>query len=216
MARRVIHSILVASIFSACLLQVSAFQASFSTTQLARGSFKASSSRISSQFRRPFSRIFAEDESENQWEDKVEKVVPKDDNPLIQFKRWMRSEEGRGDVQTYFVSLAIALLLRFTIVEPRYIPSLSMYPTFEVGDQLAVEKVTKRIKPFYRSEVVVFNPPQTFRDIMTENYGQSQARSREALIKRIVAIEVRFKQISYVGNSFFASLLTGIWRFIGR
>jgi hypothetical protein len=32
-----------------------------------------------------------------------------------------------------------------------------------VGDQLAVEKVTKRLETFYRNEVVVFNPPQTFR-----------------------------------------------------
>ena len=65
-----------------------------------------------------------------------------------------------------------------------------MYPTFEVGDQLAVEKVTKRIKPFYRQEVVVFNPPETFRELMVGQYGQSGARAREALIKRIVAIEV--------------------------
>jgi len=115
-----------------------------------------------------------------------------DDSSFVeQFKRWWNSEEGRDDVRTYFVSLFIALLLRFTIVEPRYIPSLSMYPTFEVGDQLAVEKVTKRLKPFYRQEVVVFNPPQTFRDMIVGDYGQSNARAKEALIKRIVAIEVR-------------------------
>lgn len=106
-----------------------------------------------------------------------------------EIKQWWNSDEGKDDVKTYFISLGIALLLRFTIVEPRYIPSLSMYPTFEVGDQLAVEKVTKRIKPFYRQEVVVFNPPQAFRDIMTNQYGQDVSRAREALIKRIVAIE---------------------------
>jgi signal peptidase I len=83
------------------------------------------------------------------------------------------------------------LLLRLTIIEPRFIPSLSMYPTFQVGDQLAVEKVTKRLKPFYRQEVVVFNPPQTFRDILVDQYGQDASRAKEALIKRIVAIEVR-------------------------
>lgn len=108
---------------------------------------------------------------------------------IDELKEWWSSEEGKDDVKTYFVSLGIALLLRFTIIEPRYIPSLSMYPTFEVGDQLAVEKVTKRIKPFYRQEVVVFNPPQSFRDIMVDKYGQDVSRAREALIKRIVAIE---------------------------
>jgi len=121
-----------------------------------------------------------------------------DDSSFVeQFKRWWNSDEGKDDVRTYFVSLFIALLLRFTIVEPRYIPSLSMYPTFEVGDQLAVEKVTKRIKPFYRQEVIVFNPPQTFRDMVVGDYGQSDARAKEALIKRIVAIdgdEVEVKQ----------------------
>jgi signal peptidase I len=101
--------------------------------------------------------------------------------------RWFQSEDGKEDIKIYFISLFIALLLRFTIVEPRYIPSLSMYPTFEVGDQLAVEKVTKLVKPLYRTEVVVFNPPQTFRDIV-EGYGDPN-RAREALIKRIVAVE---------------------------
>jgi hypothetical protein len=104
-----------------------------------------------------------------------------------QVREWFASPEGREDVRTYTVSLGVALLLRLLIVEPRYIPSLSMYPTFEVGDQLAVEKVTKRIRPLGRREVVVFNPPERFRDIV----GGGSQKAKEALIKRIVAIEVR-------------------------
>ena len=103
---------------------------------------------------------------------------------LAPLQNWLRSDEGKEDIKTYFVSLFIALLLRFTLIEPRYIPSLSMYPTFDVGDQLAVEKVTKRIKPLYRTEVVVFNPPQAFKDIVGDS-----SKGKEALIKRIVAIE---------------------------
>lgn len=110
-------------------------------------------------------------------------------NFLDTLKSWIKSDEGKEDIQTYTLSLAIALLLRLTIIEPRYIPSLSMYPTFDVGDQLAVEKVTKRIRPFYRNEVVVFNPPESFRQIMVNNYGGSNKKSKEALIKRIVAVE---------------------------
>jgi Signal peptidase, peptidase S26 len=114
-----------------------------------------------------------------------------DNSVLVRIRRWLKSDEGRDDVRTYFFSLFVALLLRFAIIEPRFIPSLSMYPTFDVGDQLAVEKVTKRIKPFYRQEVVVFNPPQSFRDLMVGQYGQDNSRAKEALIKRIVALEVR-------------------------
>jgi Signal peptidase, peptidase S26 len=119
---------------------------------------------------------------------------PRDDSIGDKFQRWWNSDEGKDDVKTYFISLGVALLLRLIIVEPRFIPSLSMYPTFEVGDQLAVEKVTKRLKPFYRQEVVVFHPPQSFRDIMVDQYGQDASRAKEALIKRIVAIEVRKKR----------------------
>lgn len=110
-------------------------------------------------------------------------------NIIDQFRGWLGSEEGKRDIQTYTISLAIALLLRTLIIEPRYIPSLSMYPTFDIGDQLAVEKVSKRIRPMERKEVVVFNPPATFRDIMDVNYGVNSKKSKEALIKRIVAVE---------------------------
>lgn len=116
------------------------------------------------------------------WEDST--PDDEDDNIIESIQKWVKSDEGKEDIQTYFVSLFIALLLRFTIIEPRYIPSLSMFPTFEVGDQLAVEKVTKRIKPFYRNEVVVFNPPQAFREIIGD-----PRKGKEALIKRIVAVQ---------------------------
>jgi hypothetical protein len=148
--------------------------------------------------------LSAEENADDQWTEEPDNNNNNNndnDSPSIieQFQRWLKSAEGQDDVKTYFVSLFIALALRFTIIEPRYIPSLSMYPTFDVGDQLAVEKVTKRISPFYRQEVVVFNPPESFRDIIVGDYGQSTARAKEALIKRIVAIEVRTdRRIYYV------------------
>ena len=124
----------------------------------------------------------------NQWSDDDDddnKKSFKDLSFLEQVQEWFASEEGKEDVKTYTVSLSVALLLRLLIIEPRYIPSLSMYPTFEVGDQLAVEKVTKRIRPFNRNEVVVFNPPETFRTLV----GDNNRKAKEALIKRIVAVE---------------------------
>lgn len=127
------------------------------------------------------------DSLNSDWKDKAP-TPPEVEGIFASLSNWFKSEEGRDDVKTYFISLFIALLVRFTIIEPRFIPSLSMYPTFEVGDQLAVEKVTKRLKPFYRNEVVVFNPPQTFRDIVENQYGGT-SKGKEALIKRVVAVE---------------------------
>lgn len=123
----------------------------------------------------------------NQWNDDNDdnKKSFKDMSFFEQIQEWFASDEGKEDVKTYTVSLSVALLLRLLIIEPRYIPSLSMYPTFEVGDQLAVEKVTKRLRPFNRNEVVVFNPPERFRELV----GESSRKSKEALIKRIVAVE---------------------------
>jgi len=112
----------------------------------------------------------------------------KKNNLLTNVLKWIKSDEAKEDFQVYIASFSVALLLRFLIIEPRYIPSLSMYPTFDVGDQLAVEKVTKRLRPFNRNEVVVFNPPKTFQDIMINTYNNNK-KSKEALIKRIVAIE---------------------------
>ena len=135
----------------------------------------------------PIAKSINTDWSDNTDDDKGA-APSKEEGVLDAIKNWFRSEEGREDIKTYFISLAIALLLRFTIVEPRFIPSLSMYPTFDVGDQLAVEKVTRLYKPLYRNEVVVFKPPQAFRDIVEGQYGD-KSRAREALIKRIVAVE---------------------------
>ncbi|GMI09395.1 hypothetical protein TrLO_g6826 [Triparma laevis f. longispina] len=112
-----------------------------------------------------------------------------DDNPISSLQKWFSSPEAAEDIKTYTLSLFVALSIRFFIVEPRYIPSLSMYPTFEVGDQLAVEKITKRIRPPRRGEVVVFNPPQAFREMVFDSVSDSSKKAKEALIKRVVATE---------------------------
>ena len=117
--------------------------------------------------------------------------VPEPDsgNPIMD--KWNSfTPEFQEDLKTFLASLTVALSIRGFIVEPRFIPSLSMYPTFDVGDQLAVEKVSKRLRPLvrqdpfpiHRNEVVVFNPPPAFKALVS-----SRARD-EALIKRVVAV----------------------------
>ncbi len=51
--------------------------------------------------------------------------------------------QGREEAMQWTLTFLVAITFRTFVMEPRFIPSLSMYPTFEVGDQLAVEKITK-------------------------------------------------------------------------
>lgn len=97
-------------------------------------------------------------------------------------KQWKEDPEFQEDVKTFFTSLTIALAIRGFLVEPRFIPSLSMYPNFDIGDQLTVDKISKRWREYQRRDVVVFNPPPRFNDVVGGD------RSGDALIKRIVAV----------------------------
>ncbi|CAE7942814.1 PLSP1 [Symbiodinium sp. KB8] len=105
------------------------------------------------------------------------------DDGLKGFVRKLKEDpEFQEDVKTFFTSLTVALLIRGFLVEPRFIPSLSMYPNFDIGDQLTVDKVSKRWREYQRRDVVVFNPPPAFSLVVGGD------RSGDALIKRVVAL----------------------------
>lgn len=99
-------------------------------------------------------------------------------NPIV--KKWRSlSDETRDDIKTSVISFTFALLVRLFFVEPRFIPSLSMFPTFDIGDQLLVDKITHTKRHYERGDVVVFNPTDTYIEL---------TGNTEALIKRIVAV----------------------------
>ena len=117
-------------------------------------------------------------------------------SPVLALRaEWERLRAGEGEayefLQEFLPTFAFFLAIRLLIIEPRYIPSLSMYPTFNVDDQLMVEKVTKWYRAPERRDVVVFDPPPIFWDLT------SRVPDGEAVIKRVVAVagdEVRVSQ----------------------
>ena len=82
---------------------------------------------------------------------------------------------------TVLIALALALIIRVFIAEPRYIPSESMFPTLETGDRLVVEKVAYKFHPPARGDIIVFQPPVKLRIL---GYEKNQA-----FIKRAIATE---------------------------
>lgn len=73
-------------------------------------------------------------------------------------------------------ALAVALLLRATLVQAYYIPSPSMEDTLVEGDRVLVNKLSYRLHDINRGDVVVFSKPP----------GESGAI--DDLIKRVIAL----------------------------
>ena len=79
------------------------------------------------------------------------------------------------------LAVTLALVLRFGLIEPRWIPSGSMLPTLQRQDHVLVEKVSQRLgRQPRRGDVVVFRPPA---QLLASGYSSSQA-----LIKRVVGL----------------------------
>ena len=77
----------------------------------------------------------------------------------------------------------VALLLRWVVIEPRWIPSGSMLPTLQLQDRILVEKVRPSLRLLQhdhlkRDSIVVFSPPATL--------VQAGYDPKAALIKRVV------------------------------
>ena len=89
------------------------------------------------------------------------------------------------DLRNLIIWVVFALIIRWQVIEPRWIPSGSMLPTLQIQDKILVEKITPKIsleKYFtnFKDQIIVFNPPQ---NLIDAGYD-----SNIALIKRVVGI----------------------------
>lgn len=87
----------------------------------------------------------------------------------------------KDDVITVVAAVAISYGIRWFIGEPRFIPSLSMFPTFDVGDRLVAEKLTYRFtRGPETGDIVIFHP--------VDGVGRKSIFGQDVFIKRVVAV----------------------------
>ena len=89
------------------------------------------------------------------------------------------------DFKNLIIWIIIALIIRWQVIEPRWIPSGSMLPTLQIQDKILVEKLSTKINLKdnllkLKDNIVVFKPPET---LIKAGYD-----SDIALIKRVIGI----------------------------
>ena len=69
-------------------------------------------------------------------------------------------------LKLFAIALAVVLPVRTWVAEPIYVASPSMEPTLRTGTTLVLDKLTLRLRPPRRGDVVSFRSPVEDRDLM--------------------------------------------------
>ena len=90
-----------------------------------------------------------------------------------------------NDLKNLLIWIAIALIIRWQVIEPRWIPSGSMIPTLEIQDKILVEKLTNKLTSEsnlskLKNKIIVFNVPD---QLINAGY-----KADTALIKRVIGV----------------------------
>ena len=96
-----------------------------------------------------------------------------------------KSTSMMKDFKNLIIWIIVALIIRWQVIEPRWIPSGSMLPTLQIQDKILVEKLSTKINLKdnllnLKDNIVVFKPPET---LIKAGYD-----SDIALIKRVIGI----------------------------
>lgn len=73
-------------------------------------------------------------------------------------RQWLR-EKWKNWGEPFLVAAVLAVFIRTFLLGPYKIPTGSMVPTFLVGDRIFVDKVSYRLHPPKRGDIVVFKYP---------------------------------------------------------
>ena len=89
------------------------------------------------------------------------------------------------DFKNLVIWVIIALIIRWQVFEPRWIPSGSMLPTLQIKDKILVEKISPKLNisrnlSGLRDQIIIFNAPKILID--------SGYESNTALIKRVIGV----------------------------
>ena len=113
------------------------------------------------------------------------------------------STKRQGSWRSLLIWVLLALMLRWIVVEPRWIPSGSMLPTLQLQDRILVEKLSPRFdrvrhQALPLNSIVVFKVPEP---LVQAGYDPDAA-----LIKRVVGrpgdlLEVRDGQLRRNGEA---------------
>ncbi|WP_320664229.1 signal peptidase I [Prochlorococcus sp. MIT 1223] len=87
--------------------------------------------------------------------------------------------------RNFLIWLILALLLRWQVMEPRWIPSGSMLPTLQIHDKILIEKIRPRLtlsthNHLDKNTLIVFAPPEA---LVEAGYEKNSA-----LIKRVIGL----------------------------